>query len=140
LDEAKTRHAREHHREAEAGRGFYGDLRRPAEERGSTAPALIEEMFKQRAAPSTPARTAPGTAARTRPSTPARTAPGGAAPAKPAQVSLWQEDPLWYLIRAGEGPHAVEISLNRLQLTKLCSTGLLAEEVCAKAREAAKRG
>ena len=123
LGKAKTRYVREHYREVKVRRGFYEDLRRLAEERGLTVPALIEEMFKQCAAP--------GAAA--------RAAPAGPAPAKPVQVSLWQEDPLWYLIRAGEGPRAVETSLNRLQLAKLCDAGLLAEEVCAKAREPAKQ-
>ena len=140
LGKAKTRYVKERYREVKVRRGFYEDLRRLAEERGLSVPALIEEMFKQHVAPSTPAHVAPSTATHTRPSTPARTTPGGVAPAKPAQVSLWQEDPLWYLIRVGEGPRAVEISLNRLQLAKLCDAGLLAEEVCAKAREAAKRG
>jgi len=49
------------------------------------------------------------------------------------QVSLWSNDPFWYLIRVGEGLYATEISLNVIQLSKLCSTGLLAEEVCEKA-------
>ena len=124
MGKAGARHAREHYREVEAGRGFYGEPGRPAEAGGSGAPAPVEEMFKRRAAPSTAARAAPGKAA----------------PSKPVQVAVWQEDPLWILIRAGEGPHATEISLNRLQLAKLCDAGLLAEEVCAKAREAAKRG
>jgi hypothetical protein len=132
LGKAEARRAREHCREAGAGRGFYGDLRRPAEGRGLSAPAPVEEMFKSHAAPSAATYTGPGA--------PARAGPGKAAPSKPVQVALWQEDPLWILIRAGEGPHAVEISLNRLQLAKLCNAGLLAEEVCAKAREAAKRG
>jgi hypothetical protein len=50
------------------------------------------------------------------------------------QVSLWHNDPFWYLIRVGEGLYATEISLNIIQMTKLCNTGLLAEEVCEKAR------
>ena len=132
MGKAEARHAREHYREVEAGRGFYGEPGRPAEAGGSGAPAPVEEMFKRRVAPSTAAHAGPGI--------PARAAPGKAAPSKPVQVAVWQEDPLWILIRAGEGPHATEISLNRLQLAKLCDAGLLAEEVCAKAREAAKRG
>jgi hypothetical protein len=56
------------------------------------------------------------------------------------QVTLWQNDPFWHLVRVGEGPHAVEVSLNLVQLTKLCNTGLLAEEVCVKAQEVARRG
>jgi hypothetical protein len=56
------------------------------------------------------------------------------------QVSLWPNDPFWYLIRVGEGLYATEISLNLTQLSKLCTTGLLAEEVCVKAQEVAKRG
>jgi hypothetical protein len=56
-------------------------------------------------------------------------------PSKPVQVSLWQNDPFWYLIRVGEGLHVIEISLNLIQMSKLCYTGLLAEEVCAKAQE-----
>jgi hypothetical protein len=148
LGKAKTRCVKEHYREVKVRRGFYEELRRLAEGRGLSVPALIEEVFKRCAAPSTatytgpsiPARAAPGNPPSAAPSTPARTDPSKATPSKPAQVSLWQEDPLWYLIRVGEGPHAVEISLNRLQLAKLCNAGLLAEEVCAKAREAAKRG
>jgi hypothetical protein len=55
------------------------------------------------------------------------------APSGPIQVSLWPNDPFWYLIRVGEGLYATEISLNTIQLSKLCNTGLLAEEVCEKA-------
>jgi hypothetical protein len=46
---------------------------------------------------------------------------------------LWPNDPFWYLIRVGEGLYATEISLNTIQLPKLCNTGLLVEEVCEKA-------
>jgi hypothetical protein len=56
-------------------------------------------------------------------------------PSGQVQVSLWPNDPFWYLIRVGEGLYATEISLNVIQLSKLCSTGLLAEEVCVKAQE-----
>jgi hypothetical protein len=149
LGKAKTRYVKEHYREVKVGRGFYEELRRLAGARGLSVPALIEEMFKRCTAPSAttyagpgiPAHAAPSNPPSAAPSTPARAGPGKATPSKPVQVTLRQEDPLWILIRAGEGPHAVEISLNRLQLAKLCNAGLLAEEVCAKApREAAKRG
>jgi hypothetical protein len=56
----------------------------------------------------------------------------GVTPSGQVQVSLWSNDPFWYLIRVGEGLYATEISLNAMQLSKLCSTGLLAEEVCEK--------
>jgi hypothetical protein len=59
---------------------------------------------------------------------------GGVTPSRPVQVTLWPNDPFWHLIRVGEGFRATEISLNSIQLTKLCNTGLLAEEVCEKAR------
>jgi hypothetical protein len=55
-------------------------------------------------------------------------------PSKQVQVSLWQDDPFWYLIRVGEGFYAAEVSLNTIQMSKLCNTGLLAEEVCRKAQ------
>jgi hypothetical protein len=38
------------------------------------------------------------------------------------------------LIRVGEGFNAIEVSLNRIQMDKLCATGLLVEEVCRKAQ------
>jgi hypothetical protein len=51
---------------------------------------------------------------------------------KPVHVTLWPNDPFWYLIRVGEGLYATEISLNLIQMSKLCATGLLAKEVCKK--------
>jgi hypothetical protein len=132
LGKAKTRYVKEHYKEVKVRRDFYGELRRLAEAKGLSVPALIEEVFKSCTAPSNTPYTAP--------SMPARTAPSTVTPSKPVQVALWQNDPFWYLVRVGEGPHAVEISLNLVQLAKLCNTGLLAEEVCAKAREAAKQG
>jgi hypothetical protein len=148
LGKAKTRYVREHYREVKVRRDFYGELRRLAEARGLSVPALIEEMFKSYtgpsmscdAAPSNPPPTGPSTSADTAPSMPVRTIPSKVAPSGPVQVTLWQNDPFWYLIRVGEGPHAVEISLNLVQLTKLCNTGLLAGEVCVKAQEVARRG
>ncbi len=61
-------------------------------------------------------------------------------PSKPVQVSLWPDDPFWYLIRVGEGLRAIEVSLNLIQMAKLCTTGLLAVEVCEKARTVAGGG
>jgi hypothetical protein len=123
LGKAKTRYVREHYKEVKVRRDFYEELRKLAEERGLSVPALIEEMFKHYTGPSTPAHTAPKTPTHTVHSkTP-----------QPIQVSLWSNDPFWYLIRVGEGLYATEISLNLIQLSKLCNTGLLAEEVCEKA-------
>jgi hypothetical protein len=132
LGKAKTRYVREHYKEVKVRRDFYEELRRLAEARGLSVPNLVEEMFKHYTAPSNTPSTVP--------SVPPRTAPSTVTPPKPVQVTLWQNDPFWYLVRVGEGPHAVEISLNLVQLAKLCNTGLLAEEVCAKAREAAEQG
>ncbi len=66
--------------------------------------------------------------------------PDRVTPSKPVQVTLWPNDPFWYLIRVGDGLYAIEISLNLIQMSKLCNTGLLAEEVCMKAQEVVKRG
>jgi hypothetical protein len=132
LGKAKTRYVKEHYKEVKVRRGFYEELRRLAEAEGLSVSNLIEEMFKHYTAPSNTPSTAP--------SMPARTVPSMVTPSKPVQVTLWQNDPFWYLIRVGEGLHAVEISLNSVQLTRLCNTGLLAEEVCVKAQEVARRG
>jgi hypothetical protein len=127
LGKAKTRYVKAHYKEVKVRRDFYEELRRLAEERGLSVPALIEEMFKH--------YTAPSTGCSTGPSIPAHTAPSKATPSKPVQVTLWPSDPFWYLIRVGEGLYATEVSLNRIQMSKLCATGLLAEEVCEKAGE-----
>jgi hypothetical protein len=42
---------------------------------------------------------------------------------------------MWWTIRVGEGWEAVEVELNTIQLAKLCKAGLLAREVCERARE-----
>jgi hypothetical protein len=120
LGKAKTRYVKSHYKEVKVRRDFYEELRRLAEERGLSIPALIEEMFKQYTAPSTGPHTAPSKLQ------------------KPVQVSLWPNDPFWYLIRVGEGLYATEISLNLIQMSKLCATGLLAEEVCEKAERLQK--
>jgi hypothetical protein len=130
LGRSKTRYVKEHYREVKVRREFYEELRRLAEERGLSVPALVEEVFKHYTAPSIPAHTGPSTGHNT----------GPGRPRKPVRVSLWPSDPFWYLIRVGEGFHAAEISLNAVQLTKLCNAGLLAEEACVKAQEVARRG
>jgi hypothetical protein len=115
LGKAKTRYVREHYKEVKVRRDFYEELRRLAEERGLSVPALIEEMFKHYVAPKPRTDTSPSM------------------PGRRIQVSLWPNNPFWYLVRVGEGLYATEIPLNLMQLTKLCATGLLAEEVCEKA-------
>jgi hypothetical protein len=125
LGKAKTRYIKTHYKEVKIRRDLYEELLKLAVEKGLSVPALIEEMFKHYTAPSTGTHTAP--------SIPAHTAPSRVVLSRPVQVSLWQNDPFWYLIRVGEGLYATEISLNTIQLSKLCTTGLLAEEVCEKA-------
>jgi hypothetical protein len=43
-----------------------------------------------------------------------------------------RRDYFWWTIRVGEGFNAIEISLNNIQLRKLCQAKLLAQEVCEK--------
>jgi hypothetical protein len=81
---------------------------------------LLEKLLAQGVTPSQADRVTPSPSHRVTPS-------------RQIQVSLWPNDPFWYLIRVGEGFYATEISLNLIQMSKLCSTGLLAEEVCEKA-------
>jgi hypothetical protein len=59
LGKAKTRYVKTHFKEVKVRRDFYEDLRRLAEEKGLSVPALIEEMFKQYTAPSMGAHTGP---------------------------------------------------------------------------------
>jgi hypothetical protein len=59
LGKAKTRYVKTHFKEVKVRRDFYEDLRRLAEEKGLSVPALIEEMFKQYTAPSMGFHTAP---------------------------------------------------------------------------------
>jgi hypothetical protein len=59
LGKAKTRYVKAHFKEVKVRRDFYEDLRRLAEEKGLSVPALIEEMFKHYTAPSMPAHTGP---------------------------------------------------------------------------------
>jgi hypothetical protein len=70
---------------------------------------------------------------------------GGVTPSKthrvtPSKVEVRKRDYFWWTIKVGEGWDAVETDLNTIQLSKLCNTGLLAEEVCRKAQEVVKRG
>jgi hypothetical protein len=53
----------------------------------------------------------------------------------PAPVQVRRSDYMWWTIRVGEGREAIEVSLNTVQLAKLCKAGLLAREVCERARE-----
>jgi hypothetical protein len=48
------------------------------------------------------------------------------------RVEVTRRDYFWWTIRVGEGFHATEISLNSIQLGKLCSTGLLVKDICEK--------
>ena len=116
MGKAKTRYIKTHYKEVKIRRDLYEELLKLAVEKGLSVPALIEEMFKHYTAPSTGTHTAPSKTLQ-----------------KPVQVTLWPNDPFWYLIRVGEGLYATEISLNIIQMTKLCNTGLLAAEVCEKA-------
>jgi hypothetical protein len=59
LGRAKTRYVKAHFKEVKVRRDFYEDLRRLAEEKGLSVPALIEEMFKQYTAPSMGSHTGP---------------------------------------------------------------------------------
>jgi hypothetical protein len=59
LGKAKTRYVKEHYKEVKIRRDFYEELRKLAEERGLSVPALIEDMFKSYTAPSIPDHTAP---------------------------------------------------------------------------------
>jgi hypothetical protein len=47
-------------------------------------------------------------------------------------VEVRRGDYFWWTIRVGEGLYATEISLNSIQLRKLCQAKLLAIEVCEK--------
>jgi hypothetical protein len=47
-------------------------------------------------------------------------------------IRVVKEDYMWWTIRVGEGFNTIEISLNNIQLRKLCQTKLLAKEVCEK--------
>jgi hypothetical protein len=59
LGKAKTRYVKTRYKEVKVRRDLYEELRRLAEERGLSVPALIEEMFKHFTAPSMAAHTAP---------------------------------------------------------------------------------
>jgi hypothetical protein len=59
LGKAKTRYVKTHFKEVKVRRDFYEDLRRLAEEKGLSVPALIEEMFKHYTGPSMGSHTAP---------------------------------------------------------------------------------
>jgi hypothetical protein len=59
LGKAKTRYVKAHYKEVKVRRDFYEELRRLAEERGLSVPALIEDIFKHYTGPSTPAHTDP---------------------------------------------------------------------------------
>jgi len=59
LGKAKTRYVKTRYKEVKVRRDLYEELRRLAEERGLSVPALIEEMFKHFTGPSMPAHTAP---------------------------------------------------------------------------------
>jgi hypothetical protein len=62
LGKAKTRYVERHYKKVKVRRDFYEDLKRLAEERGLSVPALLEEMFKQYTGPSMPAHTGPSMA------------------------------------------------------------------------------
>jgi hypothetical protein len=126
LGKAKTRYVKEHYKEVKVKKDFYEDLRRLAEERGLSVPALIEEMFKQYTAPSMPAHTAPRY---TQNITQGR---GLQLDLITVPVRITKEDYMWWTIRVGEGFNTIEISLNNIQLRKLCQAKLLAQEVCEK--------
>jgi hypothetical protein len=61
----------------------------------------------------------------------------GVTPSQPhgvtPSVEVFRRDYFWWTIRVGEGWNAIEVSLNNVQLTKLCQAKLLAVEVCEKA-------
>jgi hypothetical protein len=103
LGKAKTRYVKEHYKEVKVRRDFYEELRKIAEGKGLSVPALIEEMFKQYTAPS-----------------------------MPRGVEVRKRDYFWWTIRVGEGWNAIETDLNNIQLRKLCQARLLVKEVCEK--------
>jgi predicted DNA-binding ribbon-helix-helix protein len=59
LGKAKTRYVKARYKEVKVRRDFYEELRKLAEGRGLSVPALIEDMFKQYTAPSMGSLTAP---------------------------------------------------------------------------------
>ncbi|MCC5990786.1 MAG: hypothetical protein LM558_04710 [Thermosphaera sp.] len=48
-------------------------------------------------------------------------------------VEVLRRDYFWWTIRVGEGFNTIEISLNNMQLEKLCRARLLAHVVCKEA-------
>jgi hypothetical protein len=50
-----------------------------------------------------------------------------------ASVRVMKENYMWWTIRVGEGFNAIEISLNNIQLEKLCRARLLAHVICKEA-------
>jgi hypothetical protein len=59
LGKAKTRYVEKHYKKVKVRRDFYEELKRLAEERGLSVPALLEELFKHYTGPSMPAHTGP---------------------------------------------------------------------------------
>jgi hypothetical protein len=128
----------------EVSRGLRDRIRELAEERGLPYEDLIWEALDALARSGGVRRTqsgarssggVPAAQSITRSATGAATQSGKPAQGGPVQVARLPGDPLWYLIRVGEGFHAAEVALNTVQLAKLCNAGLLAEEVCEKARK-----
>jgi hypothetical protein len=96
---------------------------------------LLEKLLAEGVTPSQADRVTPCSQQTQESQRVTQSTPDRVTPSKPVQVTLWPNDPFWYLIRVGEGLYAIEVSLNSIQLSKLCATGLLAEEVCVKAQE-----
>jgi hypothetical protein len=126
LGKAKTRYVKAHYKEVKVRRDFYEELRKLAEDRGLSVPALIEDMLKHYTAPSKPAHTAPRY---TQNITQGR---GLQLDVITVPVRITKENYMWWTIRVGEGFNAIEISLNNIQLRKLCQAKLLAQEICEK--------
>jgi hypothetical protein len=52
------------------------------------------------------------------------------------KVEVTKRDYFWWTIKAGEGWNAIEVTLNNIQITKLCQSRLLVREVCEKLERA----
>jgi hypothetical protein len=63
----------------------------------------------------------------------------GVTPSQPNRVTpsveVRRRDYFWWTIRVGDGWNAIEVSLNNIQLSKLCQAKLLAVEVCEKVQD-----